>query len=308
MRRKKREIVHVGRDGWLFLIGGTNGVLDQYRSTFAWWRRLRAWASLVEARAARARALGITYVHTVVPEKLSIYEDRTDALAYDAAKSPARRLAGRLLKTPAYLDLLGPMRAARDGPPPLFYRTDTHWNYDGCLLGYRLLLRACGAVPPAGIGDRPRYETSKVRDLAEKLPSKPVEAASHGIIDQHAKRVFASPLVEAYEAAGQAPSLHVGAHVVYRNETPGADPRTVVLFGDSYSHFAPIMLTGLLAETFREVHFVWSSSLDWTYIERVRPDLLIFEIAERFMVRLPDDLFDVERCGERTGPVLATAG
>lgn len=305
MRRKKREIVHVGRDGWLFLIGGTNGVLDQYRSTLAWWWRLRAWARLVEARAARARALGIAYVHTVVPEKLSIYEDRTDALAYDPGKSPARRLARQLLKVPAYLDLLGPMRAARDGPVPLFYRTDTHWTYDGCLFGYRLLLRACGAVPPAGIGDRPRYETSKVRDLADKLLVKPVEAGDHGVIDQHARRIFASRLVEAYEAAGQAPSLHVGAHVVYRNEMAEADPRTVVLFGDSYAHFAPIMLTGLLAETFREVHFVWSSSLDWTYIERVRPDLLIFEIAERFMVRLPDDRFDVETCGDRLLPTPA---
>jgi hypothetical protein len=305
MRRKKREIVHVGRDGWLFLIGGTNGVLDQYRSTFSWWRLLRAWARLVEARAARARSLGITYLHFVVPEKLSIYEHRTDGLAYDPAKSPARRLARRLLNVPAYFDLLGPMRAARDGSVPLYYRTDTHWTYDGCLFAYRLLLRACGAVPPAGIGDRPRYETSKVRDLADKLPERQAEAGSHGVIDQHARRIYASPLVEAYEAAGQAPSLHVGAHVVYRNEMPEADPRTVVLFGDSYSHFAPIMFTGLLAETFREVHFVWSSSLDWTYIERIRPDLLIFEMAERFMKRLPDDLFDVERRGGRTIPAPA---
>ena len=303
MRRNNREIVHVGREGWLFLIGGTNGVLGQYRSTLAWWWRLRSWSKLVQARAARARSLGIRYVHTVVPEKLSVYDDRTDALAFDPRKSPARRLGLRLLNDPTFVDLLGPMRAARDGPVPLFYRTDTHWNYDGCLLAYRVLLRACGAVPSAGIADRPRYDTRKVRDLGEKLPGRPVETASHGVIDRDAVRIYASPLVEAYESAGQASSLHVGAHVIYRNESAEADPRTVVLFGDSYAHFAPIMLTGLIAETFREVHFVWSSSLDWAYVERVGPDLLIFEMAERFLTRLPDDRFDVVTRGKARRPV-----
>ena len=129
----------------------------------------------------------------------------------------------------------------------------------------RVLMHACGAVPPADLDGRQRYEVTSVRDLGTKLPSRPIETALHGKIDLNAHRVYASPLVEAYEAAGRAVDLHVGAHVRYRNETPEADPRTVVLFGDSYAHFAPIMLSGLIAETFREVHFVWSSSIDWSF-------------------------------------------
>lgn len=305
MQRKHREIVHVGREGWLFLIGGSNGVLAQYRVSLSRWWRLRAWAKLIAARAARARGLGIRYVHTLVPEKLSVYDDRTDGLGFDAGRSPARSLARRLMDNPAFVDLVGPMRAARDGPVPLYYRTDTHWNYDGCLFAYRTLLRACGAVPPADLFERPRFETTRVRDLGDKLADRPTETASHGIIDRDARRYYASPLVVAYEAAGRAPDLHVGAHVVYRNDSPDADPRTVVLFGDSYAHFAPIMLTGLLAETFREVHFVWSSSLDWSYIESVRPDLLIFEMAERFLTRLPDDRFDIRAFQKDLPPEIA---
>lgn len=293
MWHKKREIVHVGREGWLFLIGGTNGVLDQYRSTWTWWRLLRAWARLIEARSARAGGLGIRYLHIVVPEKLSVYDDRTDGLAYDPRKSPARRLARRLSASKAYVDLLGPMRGARDGPGPLYYRTDTHWNHDGCLVGYRALMRACSAVVPPDIDGRPRFETEQVRDLGEKLPTRLRERASLCRIARDAVRTYVSPLVESYEAADRAPYLHVGAHVVFRNDNPIADPRTLMLYGDSYAHFAPIMLTGLLAESFREVHFVWSSSLDWDHIARVRPDILVTEIAERFMVRVPDDDYDL---------------
>ena len=62
----------------------------------------------------------------------------------------------------------------------------------------------------------------------------------------------------------------------------------------------------MLAESFSEVHFVWSASLDWSYIERVRPDILLFELAERFLARLPKDDFDVTVAGQRgTGGRLA---
>ncbi|POR44638.1 hypothetical protein [Methylobacterium sp. V23] len=293
MRRKHREIVHVGREGWLFLIGGTNGVLEQYRATLSRWWRLRGWVKLIEARAARARALGIRYVHVVVPEKLSVYDDRTQDLRFDPRQAPTRLLARRLINNPHYVDLLAPMRAARDGAVPLYYRTDTHWNYEGCRLAYGVLMRACGAVPPADLDARERYETTRVRDLGEKILEQPIETASHAVLDRDAHRTYASPLVAAYEAAGRAPDLHVGAHVCFRNDRPDVDPRTLVLFGDSYAHFAPIMLTGILAESFREVHFVWSSSIDWGYVARVRPDLLVFEMAERFVTRLPDDTFDI---------------
>lgn len=292
MSRKSEPIVHVGRDGWLFLIGGTNRVLSQYRRSPAQWWRLRRWTRLIEARRLRAEALGIRYLHTIVPEKLTVYDDRTAGLGYDPGLSPARRLAGRLRRMPGYVDLVAPLRAMR-GEAQLYHRTDTHWTPDGCLIGARALLQSCGAVPPADLGRRDRYTSQGIGDLGEKLPDPPRETFTHCRVLRDAKRVHASPLVEAYQKAGRGAELHVGAHVVYRNESPAADPRIVVLFGDSYAHFAPIMLTGLLAECFREVHFIWSASLDWGYVERVRPDILMVEMAERFLVRFARDDFDL---------------
>ncbi len=293
MTRRNRELVHRGREGWLFLTGGTNRVLDQYRRTLSGWWRLRRWARLIEARTARARALGIRTLHTIVPEKLTVYDDRTLDLPYDPRLSPARRLARRLDRMGGFVDLVAPLRAARDGAVPLYRRTDSHWTYDGCLIAYRALMRACGAVPPPDIDERPRFETDGVWDLGDKLPDRPRERVVMWSVLREASRAYASPLVEAYEAAGRGGDLHVGAHVIYNNPSPQADPRTLVLFGDSYAHYAPILLTSLLAESFRELHVVWSSSLDWAYIERVRPDILMVEMAERFLTRLPDDRFDL---------------
>lgn len=293
MLRKRWDTVHVGRDGWLFLTGGSNRVMDQYGWGLRRWWHLRAWARLVEARGARASALGIRCLHVIVPEKLSVYDNLTQDLPYDPARASTRLLARRLARCPAYLDLLGPFRAARDGAVPLYLKTDTHWSLEGCLLGYREIMRALAAVPPADIATRPRFVAERVMDLGNKLPDRPLEAIEHCDFQRDAVRVHSGALVQDHEARGRGEDLHVGAHVVYRNEAAGADPRRVVLFGDSYAHFTPIMLTGLLAESFAEVHFVWSAHLDWDYIERVRPDILLFELAERFLARLPRDDFDV---------------
>jgi hypothetical protein len=127
-------------------------------------------------------------------------------------------------------------------------------------------------------------------------------------MQQDAVRTYGSPIVEAREKAGLLHTLHVGAHVVYGN-AKATDPRRLALFGDSFSHIMPYMLTIMLAETFREVHFIWSTSLDWPYIERVRPDIVLTEVAERFMTQLPDDTFSVERYAQdRFGTELAATG
>jgi alginate O-acetyltransferase complex protein AlgJ len=57
----------------------------------------------------------------------------------------------------------------------------------------------------------------------------------------------------------------------------------------------------LLTRIFYDVHFFWSTSVDFGYIEEVRPDFIITEIAERFVKRFPDDQLDLrafasERC------------
>ena len=280
--------------------------MDRYRGGLRHWLLLRAWTRLIKARAARAERLGIRCLHVVVPEKLSVYDDKTDGLRYAPAKASTRRLARRLARNPAYLDLLAPLRAARNGPVPLYLRTDTHWTARGCLLAYREIMRALGAIPPADIGVRPEIASDEVMDIGGKLRERPRERIERFMLQRDAERVEVGPLLAAYEAAGRDREVHVGAHVVYRNASASADPRRLVLFGDSCAHFDPFLLTGMLAESFSEVHFVWSASLDWAYVERVRPDILLFELAERFLARVPKDDFDVAVAGQRgTGGRLA---
>lgn len=297
MTKIPTEYIHEGKDGWLFVISGTNNPFMQYKRTMKMRKVLRSWKHLIRERYKRSGKMGIRYVHVVVPEKLTVYDSKLRDLTIDTNLSPALRLRRSLWFHPnvrhACLDLVRPFRAVRDARQ-IYFKTDSHWTFEGRLVAYRIICEALGAAPRADFEERPAAERAVAGDLGMALRPPRREKARFRQLQRDAVRSYASPIVLAREAGGRALDLHVGANVVYRNESAQADGRTLVLFGDSYSAWDASMLTIMLAETFREVHFVWSASVDWSYVERVKPDILMTEIAERFMWKEQRDTLDLD--------------
>ena len=139
--------VHVGRDGWLFLTGGSNDVVEQYRldQDLSW-----SWRRLIEARAERCKRLGVVFLQVVVPDKLTVLSHLCAETIVDPALAPAVQLATLMGESQAaanYVDLVQPFRAAIGDADDLYLRTDTHWSYKGCLLAYRRICAALGVSP-----------------------------------------------------------------------------------------------------------------------------------------------------------------
>lgn len=301
--------VHEGRDGWLFLTGGTNRVLAQYGRPGVSRRLLWRWRRIVADRVRACERLGATYVHAVAPEKLTVYGDQAPNLALDPARAPVRRLARWLTASAgarAFADLDAAFRAARaadPGGPPLYLRTDSHWTLHGCEVAYRAILSRMGVVPRDDVAARRTGGTTHFSgDLGRKFAPIRTEHAPVTTFATQARRVHVNALLAELEAQGRGVEAHLGAHAVFRNDDPGADPRRLVIFGDSFcqhtAHSPVATLTALMADTFREVHFLWSTSVDWDYLGRVRPDFVLGEIAERFMIDLPPRSFRIERLAE----------
>jgi hypothetical protein len=301
-RPSSHSDVHVGRDGWLFLTGGSNDVAAQYGTPGFPRAKLWRWRRLLEERTRRLAGLGIRYAHAVAPEKLAIYDHAFDGLAVDPARSPALRLERWLSLSPArasLVDLVRPFRArARD--TALYRHTDTHWTFAGGWLAYAEICHHLGVRPRYDMAAR-RIGTAAIYagDLGAKFDPERCEIAEPCLFASPARRVHANALITAFEAEGRGRDAHIGAYAVFRNEAPGVDPRCLVLFGDSYAHHTPNDATGtltpLFADTFREVHMLWSTSIDWTLVARVRPDFVVSEIAERFMVEVPQAGFDIDK-------------
>ena len=284
--------VHVGRDGWLFLTGGSNDVLAQYRAEAFPPALLAQWRRLLERRLHLAGHLRARYLHVVVPDKLSVYDDRLDGLRIDPRLAPARRLARALRFSPAAranLDLLPLFRARRDGPP-LYLRTDSHWTAYGCDLAYRAILARLGVVPRDDLGAARHRETRRgLGDLGSKLVPPRAETAEIWNFSRRAERFYADPRVLDFEARGVRHwAGGTGTHVAYRNGGPGVSRHRVLLLGDSYTGHGwqpwAGTLSAVMAETFSELHVIWSSGIDWAYVAQVRPDVIVTEIAERFVI------------------------
>ncbi|MFC6390492.1 hypothetical protein ACFQDP_14285 [Methylorubrum zatmanii] len=297
--------VYEGRDGWLFLIRGNNRVLEQYGRPGVSRATLWRWRRMIETRARRCARLGAAYFHALAPEKLTVYPERAEGLAFDPARAPALRLARWLTASPgarAWIDLAGAFRA-QTGGPPLYLRTDTHWTHQGCLLAYRTILSRMG-VPPRDDLEARRDQTalSFSGDLGRKFTPHRLEAAEGTGIASEARRIHANSLLLDMEAMGRGGDAHLGTHAVFRNDDLRADPRRLVIFGDSYAqhtaHSPVATLTALFADRFREVHFLWSTGIDWHYLEQVRPDFVLCEMAERFVIDLPPQGIRIERLAE----------
>lgn len=285
------KLVHEGRDGWLFLQGGTNFVTSLYsrESGNLPDTKLARWRDLIEERARRCATLGIACAHIVAPDKLTIYGDFQSEPLVDPACAPAVRLAEMMARSPAagaYVDLVAPMlgHRARD----LYWRTDSHWRPEGCDLAYRAL---CGRLELAVEEDlllRPFREYDAVMDLGGRLTPPRWEKVRKHDYPRNARRVWVNRVTRYLEDPAFMEEIHVGARARFENAA-APNAQRALLVGDSFSGPSGGALTGMLAETVRSLDFVWSSSIDWSLVKALRPDILIFEIAERFLAAPPND-------------------
>lgn len=287
--------VQAGVDGWLFLQTGSNQVLQLFSDPDAYPDSLnQAWHELLNGRTERFHAAGIRYLHVVAPDKMGVFPHLFGKDLPNQHQSPLRRLANPDTHGGVPTCLVDPTLVLREGRGKLltYFKTDSHWTIWGAYLTYRMICERLGISQVVDFYSHEMAGQLAVFDLGGKLSPQVTEEVFFWPSSAHVTRLFANDQVRAREAAessgGEMPGHH-GTHVILRNWSPQASPETVVMFGDSFSDYRPSSLTYLLAETFKEVHFVWSADVDFSYASRVGANIVLSEIAERFMTRLPSD-------------------
>jgi len=294
--KQAENLVHEGDKGWLFLVAGSNHVLDMYQHKSSFTPTMaKGWVKLLRERTNRLASNGIQYLHLPAPEKLTVLHKFYRGEIENIGGSPIQQMATRhSADVPCLVNVL-PLFAKQVDNTLLYWKTDTHWSFWGCFSAYQLLCARMGVKANTDLLQYPYSEGPVMFDLGAKLDEPTKETGRFYQLAQNAQRSYANTMVRFKEEQGliNEANLHVGSSVVYRNESENAIDKCVMLFGDSFSEYREHLLTGMLAETFREVHFVWNGSIDYKYVDRIQPDVVITELAERFMTRIPDDKFDV---------------
>jgi len=271
-----------GTDGWFYWLGEDGQSLARHHRGTAEFAQRDVDATVAEFRRRRdwLASLGIAYVVVVVPEKFTIYPEHLPAwVARSSAPSPFDRVRDAIARDGRvnFVDLRPALRDAKSRER-VYFKTDSHWNFNGAVVGYEALMRAVMQALPAGalsaIAPAPRpayvpgvdyYRGDLVQMLG--LPSRVREddAAPLGKVlgdttGRCARRID----------KGEFPGFEY-----FACDRPGL-PRAVIL-RDSMA----IPLIPLLSENFRRVVYVSSRKLDRALIEREKPDIVIEELVER---------------------------
>ncbi len=246
------------------------------------------WCSLIELRAAWASSHGVGLCSLVVPDKLAVYAELLPAGLIGDGVRPLERLTAE----PRLAELLYPceaLRAARaDGET--YLTTDSHLTNRGNRLLAELTIEALGGARNL-LDDVPSAEHVRLASGDLGVHFEPPIVEPRGFLGTSSAAEVVADNWERVSAAGG----HIGTRRVFRR--PDApDPRTVVVFGDSYA-FGDDAYPGLswfLAQAFREVHFVWVPfGWDPDYLETSGAHLAVCQTAERFVVRVPRARVDI---------------
>jgi hypothetical protein len=293
--RSADEIAIVGREGWLFLCGGTNANLEQYvgeaQMEPGW---LEEWRQVIQQRENEASELGVSLALLVVPDKLAVYEEHYPEELQRLGPRPIERLldGGNL----EIFYPLNELRSAAAEGVDAYMRTDTHLTFDGNRTLSAPVLDALSVENPANFADLPLRSYPISGDLGAKFDPPIVSVVSEPGSLHHAE------VVEDNRAEIAAVDGHIGTRRVFRNED-APDRRVAVIFGDSFGFGAPNYqgVSWFLAQSFREVHFIWVPfGWDPDYVRRVGAEAVLVQGAERFVARVPHARVDASGLAEET--------
>ena len=275
----------VGREGYLFLLEGSNGAFSQYSLDPARADELAgAWVGLINDRARTVEAAGKAFLQLIVPEKLSVIPERFP-IAVSTPTPLLARIETLLADSAAAPNYCSALTALLQGDPSTNVRkVDSHFTPIGT---YRLLaavLSGLGLEMPWTVEfDSPITATG---DFAPHMLGLPIYDGYLGANPAVAEGWPAGTLVEQNAAATGRP---VGGQQHWHNEQAPFQ-QSVMVFGNSF--FANVSsgqpyLSWWMVRLFRDYHFYWTADFDPEEVARRDPDIVITQTIERFLPTLP---------------------
>ncbi|MHC1724983.1 MAG: hypothetical protein AB9866_02985 [Syntrophobacteraceae bacterium] len=273
--------VRVGREGWLFY--ADEWALEDYENLMPYKPRdLEKIKQTIEERRLWLEQRGIKFFILMAPEKHSIYGEYLPPEIQKIAKdSRVDQVANYLASDPGieFIDLREALLRAKP-LQRLYHRTDSHWNDYGAFIGYATLMERIRKYFPAV--KKPSIEAYTVSisegsggDLAAML-------LLSDVIKE--ERITLTPKLVPKAIDGSRPyrdpvdsGIYPGREMVIK-ETNNLGLPKALIFRDSFA--GPLI--PLVAESFQSAVFVWTHEFIPELVELEKPDIVIFEIVERY--------------------------
>lgn len=278
--------VLIGNHGWLYYLGEKKTLVNDRLGIRKLTRpELESERLLLEKRRDELEALGIKYMLVVAPNKESVYPEYLPSWLRQPAVTKLDQFI-RYMRLHSAVDIVDLRAALRqeNSSGPSFFKTDTHWNMRGGFLAYQSIMTRLTNQFPEAIVLRPGdfnivHVTTSGGDLGRFL-------AHTSLLDDCAWSFvpkgglpgisfFESDTNQlTWEQFAKLPYLAPSEIVAVNN----CGTNHIMIFGDSFG----VEMEPFFGLSFGKSEF-FDKAFDPKYIDRDKPNVVIEEIAERFL-------------------------
>ncbi len=219
---------------------------------------------------------GIQFIIVIAPNKESIYPEYLPVGVQQIGDTCRIDQVLALLREQTHLHVLDLRSTLIEGKASaqVYHRTDTHWNDFGAYLASTQILTQIKQTFPAvtvhPLEDFQQQTQEFQGDLALFLPSDP---------RFREQKIVLSPLFQTQT------SITAGENRIIYAHTENSTLPSTVIFRDSFSD----ALIPFFAPQFEQAVFVHSFAIDHNLIEQEQPDIVIYELAQRYLYMLLED-------------------
>jgi hypothetical protein len=263
--------VIIGRDNWLFLNG--DGTIEQATGKVLREAEIARFADRAAALRAQLAGKGARLLLAIPPNGPTVNRARLPAWAAEAPLVTEYDLMMRALSARGVdaVDLRAPLLAAG---PPVYRRTDTHWNRFGALVGYNAVVGALG---------KPDWRIDPARVLRAFVPVEGGDLArllalSGDLADEDAEIDLAPYGAQPVTIAPFETQFESGGDLI---ET-GREGPTVLVIGDSFTRGFWQDYFALHARRYVWMHHE-QCGFKQSAIDAAKPDIVILAPTERQM-------------------------
>ncbi|MCR4999140.1 MAG: hypothetical protein K6A05_04785 [Lachnospiraceae bacterium] len=267
-----------GEDGWLFYTDPDQGdSLGAYQGMNLYTEdELAIIAANCVAQKDFLAAQGKEFVLFIAPNKMRVYSEYMPLMYGESADLYPALQVYEYLKSNTDVRVVYPNEALIDAKSMvsenLYFHTDTHWNQIGAYVGARELLTELGVDIPA------------VNDSALSIMP---------LSDYYGD--LANMLGLGHELQGSDYVYHVEGYDLHNCEiltqnpfgrsayhSSGGDPRSCYMICDSYGPY----MSEYIGSQFSDTVVQYANSFDYADLSSGNPDIVVYEVVERFVERL----------------------
>ena len=263
--------VLIGKEDWLYYTGENNIADFECTSPFTA-SELQSIRSRLLDWNDQLSKLGIKFYIVFAPNKESIYPQFLPDRVIPGTKSCRIDQVMQELRSTqlSVLDLRDILRSEARSTQ-VYHRTDTHWNAAGALLASREILSLIQK-------DFPQLTLPSLGEYQEDLQPFSGDLAAFLPYDER----FVERSISLIPLTPHRAKLEQAADRMIISSIPDSPLPGALIFRDSFSD----ALIPFLSEHFSRAVYAHSFSVDLDLVESEKPDIVIFELAQRYLTTL----------------------